>query len=99
MASRLIFFGSGLFRSLYQPYHHPIMAKNVGTADIIIRLLIAVAAAVLIFTKTITGTWAIVLGIVGVVMLLTALAGRCGLYALLGISTCPMKKADGGEKS
>jgi hypothetical protein len=32
-------------------------------------------------------------GLLGLVPLATALLGSCPLYTLLGISTCPMKKA------
>ena len=63
------------------------MKKNIGTADKVIRIVIALTAAVLIVTETLTGTAALIIGIIGVVMLLTGLAGFCGLYSLLGIST------------
>mgnify|MGYP006280184907 FL=1 len=67
------------------------MKKNVGTADQIIRVVIAAIAAGLIIFKALTGTWAIVVGIVGVVMLITAVTGFCGLYKVFGMSTCPAK--------
>lgn len=67
------------------------MKKNVGTADQIIRIAIAAVAAGLIITKTLTGTWAIVAGIVGAAMLITAVTGFCGLYKVFGMSTCPAK--------
>lgn len=41
-----------------------------------------------------TGTWAIVAGVVGGIMLITGLMGFCGLYKVFGMSTCPMKKAE-----
>ncbi len=67
------------------------MKKNVGTADQIIRIVIAAVAAGLIITKTLTGTWAIVVGIVGAAMLITAVTGFCGLYKIFGMSSCPAK--------
>lgn len=67
------------------------MKKNIGTADKIIRIVLALAAAVLIVTETVSGTAALIIGIIGVVMLLTGLAGFCGLYSLLGISTAKKK--------
>lgn len=33
------------------------------------------------------------LGLIGIVPVLTAITGFCGLYALLGISTCRRNKA------
>lgn len=70
------------------------MKANVGTTDKVIRFLIAAAAAALILTNTLTGTWAIVAGVVGGAMLITGLTGFCGLYKVFGMSTCPMKKTE-----
>lgn len=70
------------------------MKKNVGTTDQIVRVIIAAVAVGLIITKTLTGTWAIVAGIVGAAMLLTAVSGFCGLYKVFGMSTCPKKSGD-----
>ncbi len=64
------------------------MKKNVGTVDAIIRFIIAVVVAALIYLKIITGTLAIVSGIVAVALLITGVLGWCGLYTLLGIRTC-----------
>ncbi|MEE4198283.1 MAG: DUF2892 domain-containing protein [Bacteroidales bacterium] len=70
------------------------MRKNIGVTDRVIRIIIALIIGILYFTNVITGTLGIVLLIVGAISLLTALINFCGLYALVGISTCPMKKAD-----
>jgi hypothetical protein len=67
------------------------MKKNMGGADRIIRVLIAVAIGVLYFTNVITGTLAIILLILGAVFLLTSVVGFCPLYAPFGIRTCPKK--------
>jgi hypothetical protein len=63
------------------------MIKNMGTADRVIRILIALAVAVLYFTHRISGTLAIVLGIVAIVFLLTSLVGSCPGYLPFGLST------------
>jgi hypothetical protein len=63
------------------------MIKNMGTADRTIRILIALAVAVLYFTHTIGGTLAIVLGIVAVAFLVTSLVGSCPSYIPFGLST------------
>lgn len=70
------------------------MKTNVGTVDKVIRFLIAAAAAALILTNTITGTVAIVVGIIGGVMLVTGLTGFCGLYKVLGMNTCQVKESE-----
>jgi len=64
------------------------MRKNVGTADKIVRFIIATILITLLVTHTITGAkllfagWALVATLV-----LTGLDGTCPLYILLGIST------------
>ena len=63
------------------------MNKNMGTADRAIRILIAVAIGVLYFMNVISGTVAIVLGIIAVVFLLTSFIGSCPAYIPFGLST------------
>jgi len=63
------------------------MKKNMGAADRIIRLFLAVVVAVLYFTDQISGTAAIVLGIIAIIFLLTSLVGFCPLYVPFRIST------------
>ncbi|HQV60883.1 MAG: DUF2892 domain-containing protein [Chitinophagaceae bacterium] len=68
------------------------MKQNMGTADRIIRVLIAAVFAYLYFSGTVTGTLGLVLVIAGGVFVLTSLVSFCPLYTLLGITTCPAKK-------
>ncbi|NER15941.1 YgaP family membrane protein [Spongiivirga citrea] len=68
------------------------MKKNMGTTDKIVRLLVAIVAAVLYFTGTVTGTLGIVLLVAAGIFLLTSLVSFCPLYAPFGISTCSVKK-------
>lgn len=63
------------------------MKKNMGLVDRMIRFVLAVVIIVLYFTKLITGTAAIILGILAVVFLLTSLIGICPLYVPFKIST------------
>lgn len=69
------------------------MKKNMGTADRIIRILLAAVFAYLYFGGIVTGTWGLVLVVLGGVFVLTSLVGFCPLYAPFGISTCTAKKA------
>ena len=64
------------------------MTKNMGTVDRGIRILVALAVAVIYFTGTISSTLAIVLGVVAIVFVLTSFVGWCPIYALVGLSTC-----------
>ncbi|MFD2202846.1 YgaP family membrane protein [Shivajiella indica] len=68
------------------------MKKNMGTADRIIRTIIAVIAAYLYFTGTVAGTWGIVLLVVAIIFLLTSLVSFCPLYTLVGLNTCSSNK-------
>jgi uncharacterized membrane protein HdeD (DUF308 family) len=67
------------------------MKINEGTTDRIIRVIIGSVALVAGFFW-LSGTAQIVAYVVGAAALLTGVIGFCGLYALLGVSTCPTKK-------
>ncbi len=64
------------------------MKKNMGSADKIIRIVLAITVGVLYYTNIISGTAAIVLGALAVIFLLTSLISFCPLYVPLGITTC-----------
>jgi len=64
------------------------MKTNMGSADRIVRLLIAVVIAVLHFTGSIPGTLGIVLLVLAAVFALTSVISFCPLYAPFGIKTC-----------
>lgn len=63
------------------------MKPNMGTADKIIRIVLAAVFAIFYFTNVITGTFGIVLLVLGAVFVLTSAIGFCPLYAPFGIST------------
>ncbi len=63
------------------------MGANVGGIDKILRIVIGALLILLAVTGKI-GWW----GYIGIVPLLTGLTGRCALYSMLGINTCPMNK-------
>jgi Na+(H+)/acetate symporter ActP len=66
------------------------MKKNMGTADRVLRTILAVVVAILYFAGQISGTAAVILGVLAVIFLLTSAVGFCPLYAPFGLST--MKK-------
>ena len=65
----------------------------MGLADKIIRLVVVAVIAALYFTGQISGTAAIILGVVAVAFLLTSLIGWCPAYVPFGISTKKAEKA------
>lgn len=68
------------------------MKTNMGTTDRIIRLIVVAAIAGLYFAGQLSGTVAIVLGVVAVAFLGTSLIGWCPAYLPLGISTRKAEK-------
>jgi hypothetical protein len=69
------------------------MKHNMGSIDRALRVLAAVVIAILYFTNQITGTTAIILGIVAVVFVLTSVVAFCPLYLPLKLSTIKKKDA------
>lgn len=65
------------------------MKKNMGTLDRIIRVVIALAIGVLYYMGMISGTAAIILGVLAVIFLATSLVSTCPLYLPFHISTRP----------
>ena len=63
------------------------VCKNVGTVDRAIRIIVGVVLIALVFVGPQTA-WAWI----GVVPLATGLLGWCGLYTVLGMKTCKIKK-------
>jgi hypothetical protein len=63
------------------------MTPNVGTTDRIIRLIVAVLFAALYFGGVVTGTFGVILLILGIVFALTAAVSFCPLYLPFKFST------------
>lgn len=65
------------------------MKKNMGLADKVIRIVIAVIFLLSYAMGWVKGTIGIVLLVISVVFILTSFISFCPLYTLLGINTCP----------
>ncbi len=59
----------------------------MGTVDRVLRVVAAVLVLVLYLTGQITGTAALILGIIAVIFVLTSTVGSCPLYLPMGWST------------
>jgi hypothetical protein len=68
------------------------MKKNMSSADRIIRLIISAIMVTLYFTNIVGGTVGIILLVLSGVFTLTSIISFCPLYAIFGISTCPVKQ-------
>lgn len=63
------------------------MKKNMGTADRIIRTVVATAIVVLLLTGALSGAAGIILGILAAVFLVTSAIGFCPAYLPFKAST------------
>ena len=67
-------------------------ATNVGGFDRILRIVVGLALIVWFFVDQGTGFWHWA-KLIGIVPLATGLMSSCPLYSILGLSTCPVKRA------
>jgi hypothetical protein len=65
---------------------HKLFPKNEATVERMIRVVVGVAAISMVFVGPQS-----VFGWLGLVPLVTGLAGTCPIYTALGFSTCPIK--------
>jgi Protein of unknown function (DUF2892) len=65
------------------------MAKNVGSIDRVLRIVLALALLAFTFFSGHAYAW---VGYLGVVPLATAAMSSCPLYSIFGVSTCPLKR-------
>ena len=63
------------------------MKKTVGSADKVVRGIIAIAALIVAGFAGFSSVWGIVLVIVAAIMVVTASSGYCPIYSATGIST------------
>ncbi len=63
------------------------MARNVGPEDRVVRIVIALGLAVLIYLGVLEGTAAIVTGVVAAYLLLSGLLTRCIFYKMVDVDT------------
>jgi hypothetical protein len=67
------------------------MKPNMGNADKLIRIVVAIVLIILNLTNVITGTFGIILLVLAAVFVLTSFVSFCPLYLPLGINTCKKK--------
>jgi len=69
------------------------MKKNMGAADRLLRILVAVAIIVVYFTTAwVSGTLAIILLALSGIFILTSFISFCPLYLPFGINTCSVNE-------
>lgn len=68
------------------------MKKNMGSADRIIRFILAAVCIILYFTNVVTGALGIILLVLAAMFILTSLLSFCPCYLPFGIKTFKEKK-------
>ena len=68
------------------------MKQNIGTIDKVVRLFLAAVIAILYLTHQISGTLALALMALAIILLATSFMSFCPLYLPFGLST--KKKTD-----
>ena len=63
------------------------LKKNIGSLDRALRVIVGLALLISFFYAPTDAGWRWVL-LIGIVPLLTGLVGSCGIYSLIGVSTC-----------
>ena len=69
------------------------MDRNVGPEDRVIRIVAAIALAVLIYVGAIADTGAVIAGIIAAYLLVTALLTRCVFYRMIGVDTTTQEQS------
>ena len=63
------------------------MARNVGPEDRVVRIVVALGLAVVIYVVGLDGIGAILAGVLAAYLLITGVLGRCVVYKLIGVDT------------
>ena len=68
------------------------MKPNEGSIDRIIRVILGIVLIIIGWPVLGNNALGVILDIIGVILLITAITGFCGIYRLLGISTIKAPK-------
>ena len=64
------------------------MAKNVGSQDRVVRIVVAIVLAGLAYLGVVGEIATIVIGVLAAYLLISGILGRCLFYKLADIDTC-----------
>ena len=68
------------------------MKTNEGSTDRIVRVILGIVLIIIGWPVLGNSVLGVVLDVIGVILLVTATTGFCGIYKLLGISTIKVPK-------
>ena len=64
------------------------MAKNVGSADRVVRIVLGIVLAVMAYLELLPPVATIIMAVLAAYLIITGLLARCLLYKLIDIDTC-----------
>ncbi|MEO1013038.1 MAG: DUF2892 domain-containing protein [Bacteroidota bacterium] len=68
------------------------MKKNMGRTDKVVRVLLAIMVALLVYFEVVQGTFAMILLALATVFVITSVVSFCPLYRIFGLSSCKVGK-------
>jgi hypothetical protein len=71
------------------------VTHNIGVTDRIVRGLVGMLMIAGVMAGLFVSTHGVAVGVIGMVLLLTAAGRFCPLYRLLGVRTCPHRQRAG----
>ena len=63
------------------------MARNIGPEDRVVRIVVALGLALIVYLGYLEGIAAIVVGVVAAYLLITGLLARCLIYKAIDVDT------------
>jgi len=66
--------------------------QNIGTCDRFVRIIVGIVLIAIAVLGWVTVPWAYLIALIGVIVLITGIAGWCQLYTILGINTLKKKE-------
>jgi hypothetical protein len=63
------------------------MDRNIGPEDRVVRIVVAIGLAIVIYVTKLDGIGAILCGILAAYLVITGLLGRCLFYKMIGVDT------------
>ena len=74
------------------------MKRNVGTVDMVVRLIVGVVLIAFGLAVEMSTVWQVILFVVAAVAIVTALVRFCPAHALFGFNTCAIEDEQTGTK-
>jgi len=76
------------------------VSRNESDLDRLLRLLVGISLIFLaLLNSSLDSTIKVIFIVFAIALIFTALTGFCGIYRLLGISTCPIRTRSTKKKS